>query len=338
MEIDREISRIRKNFFETIENIKTAEQLNNIKVVYIGRKGKVSRLLRGLSELPENLRPSVGQQLNILKNEIEAKIKETSLRFATSEETLSIDETLPGRPFFKGAHHPLNIIREKITEIFFSLGFSLVEGPLIEDDWHNFTALNIPEFHPSRDTHDTLYIEGEGHNLLRTHTSPVQIRIMKNNTPPLAVIVPGKCFRKDAIDASHFPVFHQIEGLWVDKDISFADLKGVLIGFISRMFSPNLKTRFRSSYFPFTEPSCELDIGCPICSGSGCSTCGGQGFIEVLGAGMVHPKVFRNAGYTEKYQGFAFGMGIERIALIYYGIADLRDFYNNDLRFLEQFG
>ena len=336
MQIDRDISRIRKNFFETVGGIKTAEQLNNVRVVYIGRKGKVSRLLRSVSELPESVRPEMGRRLNLLKNEIEAKIKEISLKFSPGEETVSIDETLPGRPFFKGRRHPLSIVKGKITEIFFSLGFSLVEGPLIEDDWHNFTALNIPEFHPSRDMHDTLYVEGSNDLLLRTHTSPVQIRVMKNNPPPIAVIIPGKCFRKDAVDASHFPVFHQIEGLWVDRDISFADLKGTLIGFVSRMFGSR-RTRFRPSYFPFTEPSCELDIECPVCSGSGCSTCGGQGFIEVLGAGMVHPKVFENAGYKEKYQGFAFGMGVERIALIYYGLADLRDFYNNDLRFLNQF-
>jgi len=336
MHISSEISRIRKNFFETIKNIKNAEQLNNVKVVYVGRKGKVSRLLRSVSELPQNLKPSVGAELNNLKNEIESKINDIGLRFTTGEKVVEIDATLPGKPFFRGHKHPLKIVLDRITEIFFSMGFSLVEGHLVEDDWHNFTALNIPEYHPSRDMHDTFYIDGFDGMLLRTHTSPVQIRIMKNNAPPIAVIVPGKCFRKDAVDASHFPVFHQVEGLWVDKDISFADLKGVLVGFAERLFG-KVKTRFRPSYFPFTEPSCELDIGCRICGGSGCPTCSHQGYLEILGAGMVHPGVFRNAGYKEEFQGLAFGMGVERIALVYYGLKDIRDFYNNDIRFLEQF-
>jgi len=336
MHISNEISRIRKNFFETVKNIKNAEQLNNVRVVYVGRKGKVSRLLRTISELPSGQRPEVGSELNKLKNEIEDKIRDISLGFSGGEKIAEIDATLPGAPFFRGHKHPLKIILDRITEIFFSMGFSLVEGPIVEDDWHNFTALNIPAHHPSRDMHDTFYIDGADDRLLRTHTSPVQIRILKNNPPPLAVIIPGKCFRKDAIDASHFPVFHQIEGLWVDKDISFADLKGVLMGFAQRLFG-EVKTRFRSSYFPFTEPSCELDIGCPICGGSGCPTCGRQGYLEILGAGMVRPEVFKNAGYKEKSQGLAFGMGVERIALIYYGLTDIRDFYNNDIRFLEQF-
>ncbi|PIV18476.1 MAG: phenylalanine--tRNA ligase subunit alpha [Elusimicrobia bacterium CG03_land_8_20_14_0_80_50_18] len=336
MHIDAEISRIRKNFFETIKDIKTAEQLTNVRVVYIGRKGKVSRLLREVSGLPADIRPRVGKDLNLLKNEIEKNINDISLRFSGHAAEEDIDETLPGKPFSVGGRHPLSIIRNKITEIFFSMGFSLVEGPLMEDDWHNFTALNVPEFHPSRDMHDTLYLEGKDNLLLRTHTSPVQVRVMKHNKPPLAVIVPGKCFRNDAIDASHFPVFHQIEGLWVDKDISLSDLKGVLSAFVHRLFG-NVRVRFRPSYFPFTEPSIELDMGCPVCGGSGCSTCGHGGFMEIMGAGMVHPEVFRNSGYEEKYQGFAFGMGIERIAMIYYGLADIRDFYNNDLRFLEQF-
>ncbi|MFH1352565.1 MAG: phenylalanine--tRNA ligase subunit alpha [bacterium] len=336
MHISNEISRIRKNFFETVKNIKNADQLNNVRVVYVGRKGKVSRLLRTISELPESQKPSVGAELNKLRDEIESEIKDIGLGFTGGEKVEEIDATLPGVPFFRGHKHPLKIVLDKITAIFFSMGFSLVEGPIVEDDWHNFTALNIPAHHPSRDMHDTFYIDGADDRLLRTHTSPVQIRILKNNTPPIAVIIPGKCFRKDAIDASHFPVFHQIEGLWVDKDISFADLKGVLMGFASRLFG-EVKTRFRPSYFPFTEPSCELDIGCPICGGSGCSTCGRQGYLEILGAGMVHPEVFKNAGYKEKFQGLAFGMGVERIALIYYGLTDIRDFYNNDIRFLEQF-
>ncbi|MCD6412944.1 MAG: phenylalanine--tRNA ligase subunit alpha [Elusimicrobia bacterium] len=336
MRIFDEILRIRKNFFESVKNIKNAEQLNNVRVVYIGRKGKVSRLLRTISDLPSDIRPKVGQELNSLKDEIEDKLKDLGLKINPHHQRFKIDETLPGRRFFAGHKHPLKIIMEKIFEIFFSLGFSLVEGPLIEDDWHNFTALNIPEYHPSRDMHDTLYIEGSGNLLLRTHTSPVQIRILKNNTPPVAVIVPGKCFRKDAIDASHFPVFHQIEGLWVDRDISFADLKGVLMGFVTRLFG-KVESRFRPSFFPFTEPSCEMDISCPLCGGKGCSTCGGQGYLEILGAGMVHPAIFKNSGVKGEWQGFAFGMGVERIALIYYGLADIRNFYNNDIRFLDQF-
>ncbi|MCD6422492.1 MAG: phenylalanine--tRNA ligase subunit alpha [Elusimicrobia bacterium] len=337
MHIKNEISRIRKNFFETVKNIKSVEQLLNIKSVYIGRKGKVSRLLKSIPELPPNIRPEIGKALNTLKTEIEAKLKEISLKFQQHGKGAGeIDETLPGIPFYSGTRHPLNQVLEKIADIFFSLGFSLVEGPLIEDDWHNFEALNIPEFHPSRDMHDTLYIEGHKNLLLRTHTSPVQIRILENNPPPLAVIVPGKCFRRDAVDASHYPVFHQVEGLWVDRDVSFSDLKGVLLGFAYRMFG-DVKVRMRPSFFPFTEPSCELDISCTVCGGKGCSTCGGQGWLEILGAGMVHPNIFKNAGCKEKWQGFAFGMGVERIALIYYKLKDLRDFYNNDLRFLEQF-
>lgn len=336
MRIFDEIHRIRKNFFESVKNIKNAEQLNNVRVVYIGRKGKVSRLLRSIAEIPSDIRPKVGKDLNLLKDEIESKLKDLALKIAPPRRRAEIDETLPGKIFFRGRKHPLKIIMEKIFDIFFSLGFSLVEGPLIEDDWHNFTALNIPEHHPSRDMHDTLYIEGNDKLLLRTHTSPVQVRILKNNAPPIAVVVPGKCFRKDAIDASHFPVFHQIEGLWVDKDISFADLKGVLTGFVTRLFG-KVEARFRPSFFPFTEPSCEMDISCPICGGKGCPTCGGQGYLEILGAGMVHPAVFRNSGLEGKWQGFAFGMGVERIALIYYGLADIRNFYNNDIRFLNQF-
>lgn len=328
---------------QRIEAANSLDQLKEIKIKFLGKKGDLTVLLRSLGSVKPEERPVIGQKANALREELEMKIvrKEQSLRDAIKEgqwENERIDVTLPGRPVQIGQKHPLTIIMEEIKEIFIGLGFQVAHGPDIESDYYNFEALNIPAEHPARDMQDSFYITSQ--YLLRTHTSPVQIRTMEKLAPklPVRIIAPGKVFRRDD-DATHSPMFHQVEGLAVDTEISFSDLKGTLLLFVREMFGPEQKIRLRPSYFPFTEPSAEVDILCIMCGGEGCRTCSDTGWLEILGAGMVHPRVLEVSGYNPiEVTGFAFGMGVERIAMLKYGIGDLRLFFSNDLRFLKQFG
>ncbi|MGM0688377.1 MAG: phenylalanine--tRNA ligase subunit alpha [Bacillota bacterium] len=328
---------------QLIEAANNLDQLKEIKIKLLGKKGDLTVLLRSLGSVKPEERPVIGQKANALREELEMKIerKEQSLHDALKEgqwENERIDVTLPGRPIQIGQKHPLTTIMEEIKEIFIGLGFQVAHGPDIESDYYNFEALNIPAEHPARDMQDSFYITSQ--YLLRTHTSPVQIRTMEKLAPklPVRIIAPGKVFRRDD-DATHSPMFHQVEGLAVDTDISFSDLKGTLLLFVREMFGPEQKIRLRPSYFPFTEPSAEVDILCIMCGGEGCRTCSDTGWLEILGAGMVHPRVLEVSGYNPlEVTGFAFGMGVERIAMLKYGIGDLRLFFTNDLRFLKQFG
>lgn len=329
---------------EIIENklssIKSIEDLNNVRPYLLGRKGVFSEHIERIKHLDKEEKKTYGQRLNTLKLETENRLKELKATLEEKEreatERLSwIDITLPGKIPVVGNTHPITKVFYEIIEIFASLGFSVAEGPDIELDYYNFEALNIPPHHPARDMQDTFYIK-EG-IVLRTHTSPVQVRVMEAQLPPVRIISPGAVYRCDN-DISHTPMFHQVEGLMVDKGIRFSDLKGILTIFIHEIFGDDTSLRFRPSYFPFTEPSAEVDIRCVICKGKGCRVCKDTGWLEILGSGMVHPQVFRNVGYDpEEISGFAFGMGVERIAMLKYGIDDIRQFYYNDLRFLSQF-
>ncbi|MEG6520812.1 phenylalanine--tRNA ligase subunit alpha [Desulfotomaculum sp. 1211_IL3151] len=320
----------------------TPEELNDIRVKYLGKKGEVTQVLRGMGALSAEERPKLGQVANEVRVAIEKALEERNNRVkeAQKEKMLAaetIDITLPGNRFGLGRLHPLTQVMQEIENIFMGLGFKIAEGPEIELDYYNFEALNLPKDHPARDMQDTFFINPEV--LLRTHTSPVQARTMEKMVPqvPIKIICPGRVYRRDD-DATHSPMFHQVEGLVVDKHITFADLKGILATFAKQMFGPETKTRLRPSYFPFTEPSAEVDISCFNCKGSGCRVCKGSGWLEILGSGMVHPRVLEMSGYNpEEVTGFAFGMGVERIAMLKYGIDDLRLLFDNDLRFLAQF-
>ncbi|MFC1549004.1 phenylalanine--tRNA ligase subunit alpha [Candidatus Omnitrophota bacterium] len=336
--LDR-LDAIRKDFEKELDSCSTPKGLEDIRVKYAGRKGELTGVLRSLADLPAEEKRDIGQKANILKKEFEDKLKAAQEKLADAsakkkEET--IDVTLPGIKPRLGSRHPITLTMSRMNDIFISLGFKIAEGPEIETEFYNFEALNIPMDHPSRDAFDTFYIEGE--NLLRSHTSNVQIHVMQNQKPPVQVIMPGRVFRPDAVDATHSFMFHQVEGLMVDKGITFADLKGTLSMFCKSMFGEDIEMRLRPHFFPFTEPSAEVDISCIICKGKGCRVCSGNGWLEILGAGMVNPKVFEAVGYDpEEYTGFAFGMGVERIAMLLYGIEDIRLFYENDVRFLRQF-
>jgi len=326
-----------------IEAVSSLDELQEVRVKYLGKKGALTNLLRSLGTVAPEERPKIGQEANNLRVKIEQIIglKEKFLKDRLKEdlwEKERIDVTLPGRPFSIGQKHPLTMVMDEIKEIFIGLGFQVAYGPDIETDYYNFEALNIPSDHPARDMQDSFYITEQ--YLLRTHTSPVQVRVMEKLSPqlPVRIIVPGKVYRRDD-DATHSPMFHQVEGLAVDKEISFANLKSTLLLFAREMFGPEQKIRLRPSFFPFTEPSAEVDISCVICGGSGCRVCSDTGWLEILGSGMVHPRVLEVSGYNPKeVTGFAFGMGVERIAMLKYGINDLRLFFSNDLRFLKQFG
>lgn len=316
-------------------------ELNNCRIKYLGKKGELTQLLKNLSNINANERPKVGQQINQAKSKINSLISSKSDKLtseAIKEKLLkdAIDITLPGRRVNKGGLHPITITLKRIEDIFLRNNFIIATGPEIEDDFHNFTALNISKNHPARDMHDTFYFDE--HKVLRTHTSPVQIRVLENKKPPVRIIAPGRVYRCDS-DITHTPMFHQVEGLVVDENISFAQLKGLLIEFLRAFFEKdNLKVRFRPSYFPFTEPSAEADIECVICQGEGCRVCKKTGWLEVLGCGMVHPNVFDFVNIdNDKYTGLAFGMGVERLTMLYYGVNDLRLFFENDIRFLTQF-
>jgi len=329
---------LKNRFTSDLAQVENAKQLETVRVRYLGRKGEIASYFGLMGGLPASERPEVGKQLNILKKYLQESInsKASQLEKPSGRSVEFFDVTLPGIPAPIGAKHPLYQVLDEIKSIFVSLGFTIETGPELETDYYNFEALNIPENHPSRDLQDTFYITDK--LLLRTHTSPVQIRTMERMSPPVRMIAPGKCFRKDALDATHSPVFHQVEGLCVDVGVTFADLKGVISAFAKRLFGPNVKIRFRPSFFPFTEPSAEYDFSCVICQGKGCNVCKGTGWLEISGAGMVDPAVFKFVNYdSEKYTGYAFGMGVERIAMLKFGIDDIRTFYENDLRFLNQF-
>lgn len=314
--------------------------LDNVRVQYLGKKGEITEQLKGLGKLPADQRPQAGAEINVAKEKVQAALN--ARKAVLEQEALAqrlakerVDITLPGRRNEIGGLHPVTVTMKRIESFFQKAGFAVIEGPEIEDDYHNFEALNIPSHHPARAMHDTFYFDAR--MLLRTHTSPVQVRVMEQSQPPLRIICPGRVYRCDS-DVTHSPMFHQVEGLLVDQNVTFADLKGVLAQFLREFFEKDLGVRFRPSYFPFTEPSAEVDIQCVICGGCGCRVCKHSGWLEVLGCGMVHPKVFQYSNIdSEKYTGFAFGMGVERLTMLRYGVNDLRLFYENDLKFLHQF-
>jgi phenylalanyl-tRNA synthetase alpha chain len=331
---------LRKKSMELIAGLKDEKALAEVKTRVLGRKGELTTFLRGLKDLAPEARAQIGQLANRIKAELEEKLQdaETQVRGLEERKKLAsefVDVTLPGRRQSIGRTHILNRVTDELIEVFGGLGFQLAEGPEVELDYYNFEALNIPKDHPARDMQDTFYFSDNV--VLRTHTSPVQIRTMEKQKPPVRVICPGKVYRRDA-DITHSPMFMQIEGLWVDKNISLADLKGILTAFVHEYFGKKVGLRFRPSFFPFTEPSAEVDIQCVICGGSGCRTCSQTGWLEILGSGMVDPELYKFVNYDpDVYTGFAFGMGIERVAMLKYGIPDIRTFYENDVRFLNQF-
>ena len=335
-ELSHLINQAQQAIFQAVD----LAMLEQLRVQWLGKKGVLTERLKQLGNLPAEQRPQVGQAVNEAKKILQQAIetRRTALQSAQLAAQLAaerIDVTLPGRGQAKGGLHPITQTLQRIEKLFIQIGFSIEEGPEIEDDYHNFEALNIPAHHPARAMHDTFYFDE--HLLLRTHTSPVQIRVMKTRPPPLKIIAPGRVYRCDS-DLTHTPMFHQVEGLMVDKRVTFADLKGILDEFLQHFFDRDLQVRFRPSYFPFTEPSAEVDIQCVACEGVGCRVCKQSGWIEVLGCGMVHPNVFSQVGIdNEHYTGFAFGMGVERLAMLYYGVNDIRLFFENDLRFLRQF-
>ena len=340
--MEKKLREIAEEAAVSMQAAENMEQLNDIRVKVLGKKGSLTQVLRGMGSLSAEERPKIGQVANEVREQIEVELanrlnevkqKEKQIRIKAEK----IDISLPGRPLLLGKKHPLTTVTEEIQHIFLGMGFNIVEGPEIEHDYYNFEALNLPKDHPARDMQDTFFITDEV--LLRTHTSPVQVHTMEKTAPglPVKIIAPGKVYRRDD-DATHSPMFHQIEGLAIDKKITFSDLKGVLQVFAEEMFGAQTKTRFRPSYFPFTEPSAEVDISCVMCGGKGCRVCSHTGWLEVLGSGMVHPRVLEMSGYnSEEVTGFAFGMGVERIAMLKYGIDDLRLLFDNDLRFLGQF-
>jgi phenylalanyl-tRNA synthetase alpha chain len=335
--VENTIEQIREDALAEIEHASSVEEIRALSIKYVGRKGRISLFLRNISSLPKEQRPSAGQEANVIKQLVEERIKEALQRIEGSDlnSTDYIDVSLPGRVAIPGMLHPISQINQQISNIFKRLGFDIAEGPEIETDYYNFEALNFPKNHPARDMQDTFFVSDD--IVLRTHTSPLQIRIMEKKHPPIRVIMPGKVYRCDS-DLTHTPMFHQVEGLVVDKNIGFSDLKGVLTTLVHQIFDEEISLRFRPSFFPFTEPSAEVDILCVICRGKGCRVCSQTGWLEVLGSGMVHPAVFENVNYdTSQYSGFAFGMGVERIAMLKYGIDDLRKFFENDFRFLRQF-
>ena len=342
-ELDSKLEVLKEIVAEAKAAIKASEaneEIESVRIEYLGKKGKITAYLKQLGEVSVEQRPVIGKSVNLAKQEVAGLINEhakvlaeTALNRALEAE--KVDVTLPGRGEQTGGLHPVTRTLQRIEQYFQQIGFAVAEGPEVEDSTHNFTALNIPEHHPARAMHDTFYFNAE--TLLRTHTSPVQVRVMEEKSPPLRVIAPGRVYRCDS-DLTHTPMFHQVEGLMVDENVSFTDLKGILADFLKAFFEKDLNIRFRPSYFPFTEPSAEVDIECVMCNGDGCRVCSHTGWLEVLGCGMVHPKVFEHVDIdSEKYLGLAFGMGVERLAMLRYGVNDLRLFFENDLRFLRQF-
>ena len=335
--MEQNLDQIHQTAIQELESAKRLKDILNISVRYLGRKGILTQFLRNISNLPPDQRPLAGKKANQLKKSLENAFKEASDKFETKDQEgdRGIDVSLPGRPTISGSLHPITQINQEICEIFSKLGFDIAEGPEVELDYYNFEALNFPKDHPARDMQDTFFVSEN--IVLRTHTSPNQIRTMEKQSPPVRIIVPGKVYRCDS-DLTHTPMFHQVEGLLVDENISFGDLKGVLTAFVHQMFDDQTSLRFRPSFFPFTEPSAEVDILCVMCRGKGCRVCSQTGWLEILGSGMVHPALYENVGYdANRFTGFAFGMGVDRVAMLKYGIDDIRKFFENDMRFLEQF-
>ena len=335
--MDKSIDQIYQEALQELEAPADPLSIQDVSVRYLGRKGIITQFLRNVSKLPADQRPAAGKKANEVKNLLDAACKEAlqKLETAVKKAKQGIDVSLPGRPAPSGSLHPITQINQRICDIFTNMGFEIAEGPEVELDYYNFEALNFPKDHPARDMQDTLFVSDD--IVLRTHTSPLQIRTMEKQPPPVRIIMPGKVYRCDS-DLTHTPMFNQVEGLLVDENISFGDLKGTLTAFVHQMFDEQTSLRFRPSFFPFTEPSAEVDILCVMCRGDGCRVCSHTGWIEILGSGMVHPALYENVGYdADRYTGFAFGMGVERIAMLKYGIDDIRKFFENDLRFLNQF-
>ena len=338
-----QLEAIRKSALESIAGTQAGADLEALRVKYLGKKGELTAVLKQMGSLSAELRPVMGQMANEVRAAVEkameeqtAILAEKALEAKLAAETL--DVTIPGRPAEIGHKHPMYTALDEFKQIFLNMGFEIFDGPEIEQEDYNFTKLNTPDDHPAREWSDTFYLTEDSRILLRTQTSPMQIRAIEEHGVPIRMISPGRVYRKDEVDATHSPMFHQIEGLVVDKGITMADLKGTLNAVVREIYGPNTQTRFRPHHFPFTEPSCEMDIQCHKCGGAGCPTCKGEGWIEVLGAGMVHPKVLRNCGVDpDEYSGYAFGFGLERLAMGQYKISDLRLIFENDIRFLEQF-
>jgi phenylalanyl-tRNA synthetase alpha chain len=327
---------IQKQALKDLESIEDLSSLERFRITYLGKKGRVTSEMKRLGELPPEDRPGIGKIANEIKAELSNRLEEAFIwiEARTEKKETFLDMTLPGRVPLRGHLHPISQVNKEICDIFVKMGYRIVQGPNVELDYYNFEALNFPKEHPARDMQDTFYVSDSV--VLRTHTSPMQIRVMEKQKPPVSIIAPGKVYRSDS-DISHTPMFHQVEGLLVDKGITLGDLKGTLTGFVHQMFGADVSLRFRPSFFPFTEPSAEVDIQCVICKGKGCRTCSNTGWLEILGSGMVDPAVYGFVDYDpEIYSGFAFGMGIERIAMLKYGIDDIQLFFKNDMRFLRQ--
>ncbi len=335
--MDKSIDQIYQEALQELKAAADPQAVQDISVRYLGRKGIITQFLRNISKLPADQRPAAGKQANEVKNLLDAAFTEAIQNLEATVKTTrgGIDVSLPGRPTPSGSLHPITQINKEICDIFSNMGFDIAEGPEVELDYYNFEALNFPKDHPARDMQDTFFVSDN--IVLRTHTSPMQIRIMEKQPPPVRIITPGKVYRCDS-DLTHTPMFHQVEGLLVDENISFGDLKGTLTAFVHQMFDEQTSLRFRPGFFPFTEPSAEVDILCVMCRGKGCRVCSQTGWLEILGSGMVHPALYENVGYdADRYTGFAFGMGVDRIAMLKYGIDDIRKFFENDIRFLSQF-
>ncbi len=335
-DIKSKIQTLESEFRKSISNVKDSAEIESIRIQYLGRKGLISNLFKDLETFQLDERKRIGKKLNDLKNRVQNAISEYQQTSQEKGKSQPFDPTLSGNRLPTGRYHPITTVLRKIVSSFKSMGFSIADGPEVETEYYNFEALNIPKGHPARDMQDTLFIHDN--IVLRTHTSPVQIRVMENQSPPVRIIAPGRCYRRDTPDSTHSPVFYQVEGLCVDKGVTFADMKGVISTFAKQLFGSNMKIRFRPSFFPFTEPSAEYDFSCMICEGKGCRVCKGTGWVEISGAGMVNPQVFKYVKYdSERYTGYAFGMGVERLAMLLYEVHDIRLFYENDVRFLNQF-
>ncbi len=339
--MDRNLENLKAEVLEKIKLATDNRSLEEIRVAILGKKGQLTEMMKGMKDLPKEERPAFGQIVNETREAIEAELSKLKEKFDAQQlenklKTETIDVTEPGRKQEVGHKHPMKVVIDEINDIFLGMGYKIAEGPEIEKEYYNFEALNIEKNHPARDEQDTFYIGNE--MVLRTQTSPVQVRVMENQELPIKVVCPGRVFRSDAVDATHSPVFHQLEGLVIDENVSMADLKGALAVFAKELLGENTQVRFRPHHFPFTEPSAEMDVTCFVCGGDGCRVCKGEGWIELLGCGMVHPKVLEMSGIdSTKYSGFAFGMGLERITMQKYGITDLRLLFENDIRFLKQF-
>jgi phenylalanyl-tRNA synthetase alpha chain len=336
--LDKNINEIKDSFYADIKSVSSLKDVEELRIKYFSRNGLVSQLFEELKEVAKEEKPILGKKLNVLRNEVSTYFDELKERISSNHQSKEneIDLTLPGNNYIVGSKHILTQTLDEIKSIFKGLGFSVANGPELESDYYNFESLNFPADHPARDMQDTFFVSKDF--LLRTHTTPVQIRIMEKQAPPVRAIMPGRVYRNEAVSARSYCMFHQVDGIYVDTDVTFAELKGTLVSFAKQFYGSDLKYRFRPSFFPFTEPSAEMDITCYLCHGKGCKICKNSGWLEILGCGMVDPNVFKFVNYdSEKYTGYAFGMGIERIALLKYGITDIRIFFDNDLRFLKQF-